>query len=153
MNSYQRNKLLSLDNFFNGFYAPLKTSEVSKAQTSNNVFSPRVDIDELADSYQLIAELPGISKEDIAITVADETLTIKACNKREQPIKDKENNEQTATRSVRQERRFGNYVRSFNLGSNVEQGEINASFKDGLLILTVPKVKEAAPTQRQIEIH
>jgi HSP20 family protein len=138
MNISARDTFFDLDTFFNGAYQPVTRS---KAQSA---YSPRVDIIEQADSYQLIAELAGVSKENISVTVKDAVLTIEANNK---PAVDSD------TKVLRRERQFGQFVRSFKVGKGIEQESIAASFKDGLLYLTVPKAKPAEATSRTIEIH
>ena len=144
MNIMQRNRAFDLDNFFNGFYQPAVRSNIrSKA---NNTFSPRVDVLEFDKSYQLVAELPGISKDNIAVTVEDKILTIEASNKQE-------SGEENQGKTLRTERRFGTFSRSYNLGQDIELSEIKAEFKDGLLTLTIPKLKEPEPKQHKIEIH
>ncbi len=144
MNITQRNRAFDLDNFFNGFYQPsFKTKTHSKAAST---FSPRVDVIEQAENYQLVAELPGISKDNISVTVEDTILTIEANNKAE-PL------ETDDTKVLRNERRFGKFVRSYNLGQDIDQSEIKAEFKDGLLTLTVAKAKEPEVKQHRIEIH
>ncbi|ARN74637.1 Hsp20/alpha crystallin family protein [Oceanicoccus sagamiensis] len=146
MNITQRNRAFDLDNFFNGFYQAAPSARTRAKTSSSNTFSPRVDVVELNDGYQLIAELPGISKDNIAVTVEDTTLTIEASNT-------VDNNEQTEAKTLRSERRFGKFVRSYNLGQDIDQAEIKAEFKDGLLTLTVPKAKEPEIKQHKIEIH
>lgn len=141
MNITQRNRAFDLDNFFNGFYQPVTSTT---AAATNNIFSPRVDVIELDESYQLVAELPGISKENISVTVEDTVLAIEASN---------ETDEKLPGKALRTERRLGKFVRSYNLGQDIEQTEIKADFKDGLLTLTVPKAKQPEIKQHKIEIH
>jgi HSP20 family protein len=147
MNITQRNRAFDFDNFFNGFYQPsVNAKSHAKNTATNNTFSPRVDVIELAESYQLVAELPGISKENIAVTVDDTILTIEANNKAN-------TSEETQVKTLRTERRIGKFIRSYNLGQDIEQSAIQAEFKDGLLTLTVPKMKEAEVKQHKVEIH
>jgi HSP20 family protein len=137
MNVTRANSFLDLNNILNGFYQPTTTKKAE-------VYSPRVDIIEHEDNYQLIAELAGISKSDISITVNDSVLTIAAESKP---------NTEESSKVLRRERQFGKFERSFKVGENIEQENIAASFKDGILYLTVPKLKPVEPTVRNIEIH
>ncbi|MEE8056845.1 MAG: Hsp20/alpha crystallin family protein [Pseudomonadales bacterium] len=145
MNLAKRDIIFDFDKIFDGFYQPaLRTTLQTK--NTNTSFSPRVDIHEAADNYALVAELPGINKENLSVTVEDSTLTIEASN-------EQQSTEEGTTKALRKERHFGKFIRSFNLGQNIEQSDIKASFKDGLLNLTIPKVKEEVVKARQIDIH
>jgi len=108
-------------------------------------FAPRVDIKELQQHYEITAELPGVKKDDVHISLEDGVLSITAEIERE----DKEEKE---GRVIRQERRYGKYLRSFTLGSNVSDKDITASFADGVLKLNVPKTSEEEPKKKRIEI-
>lgn len=149
MNRIARDTFFDLDHFFNSFgpTAARRPANCSAATDTNQerIYTPRVDIAESDQHYQLVAELPGISKDNINITVDESLLKIEASN---EPDK-----EQSTDKVLRSERRFGKFVRSFNLGKDIDLAEINASFKDGLLILTVPKAKEQQPVVQKIEIH
>lgn len=107
--------------------------------------SPRVDIREADDHYEITAELPGLSKDDIHVHVRDGVLTLEA----ESTQEDKEEKE---GKVIRRERRYGKFLRSFNLGADVHESDIKAAFKDGVLKLTAPKVKEKVETPRRIAI-
>lgn len=143
MNLLPRNQLFDFDSLFDNFWAPLTGSE-SGAQSGP--FTPRVDVTEKKDHYQLTAELPGVEKKDIDVTLDNGVLTISA----ESRFEDKEEKD---GRVIRQERRYGHYSRSFNLGGDIREKDIKAEFKNGLLTLTVPKVEEKAPVSQRIEIH
>lgn len=140
MNLVPRNTLFDFDNLLDHFWAPQST------ESSATSFAPRVDISEKKDHYELTAELPGVDKKDIDVTLDNGLLTISA----ESRFEDKEEKE---GRLIRQERRYGKFVRSFNLGTDVKDKDINAEFNNGLLKLTVPKVEEKSPVSKRIEIH
>ena len=106
------------------------------------VMSPKVEIAKSDDTYQISAEFPGVDKEDIEITLENGILTLTAQNQSEQKKEEK-------GKVIYQERQFGQYSRSFNVGREIEQKDIKASFKDGVLNLKVPnKVPEEQKTQR-----
>ncbi len=133
---------IDLDRFFNSFYP-------SRVNIHNKQFAqPKVDIVEQDNSYQLIAELPGIDKENIQINVEDSMLTISADSE-----SSSEDAKENTPNFLRKERYLGKYQRSFNLGDEIDQNSIKASFNNGLLILDIAKVKEETPKARQIEIH
>lgn len=114
--------------------------------TDRGVFSPRVDIKDAGDHYEITAELAGVAKEDIHVHVKDGILTLEA----EANEEDKEEKE---GKVIRQERRYGRYMRSFDLGSDVHEADINASFNDGVLKLQAPKLVEKAVERRKIDIN
>ncbi len=145
----QRNSLFDLDNFFNGFYQPAPVVK-SATKAADRVFSPRIDIYEQEDGYQLIAELAGFNKEKINITVDDSVLTIEANN---EVVENEVETEQARGKVLRKERISGKFARSFNLGQDINAAGIKAEFKDGLLTLTVPKVEESVKKPLQIDIH
>ncbi|NHN38004.1 Hsp20/alpha crystallin family protein [Pseudomaricurvus alcaniphilus] len=136
-----RGSFYDLDKIFDDFWAPATRNE----SNVGNFFTPRVDIKELDDHYEVTAELPGIKKEDVHITLHDGILTLEAEAQQE------EKQEQEG-KIIRQERRYGKYRRSFNLGGNVEESDISAAFSDGVLKLKAPKAKPGIPQQRRIEI-
>ena len=90
----------------------------------------KTDIQDKGDHYLLEADLPGMKKEDIAIDIDGDNLTIKAERRNEHEEKDKS--------YVRCERSYGSYQRAFDI-SGVEVADISAQYKDGVLKLNMPK--------------
>lgn len=129
-----------LDKFFDDFRSPLLP-----ASESSPFFTPRVDIKEKDDQYVITAELPGVKKDDIHVNLENGVLTLEA----ETSHEDKQEKE---GKVIRQERRYGKFVRSFNIGGDIKEKDISASFKNGVLELKAPKVKAVAPTQKRIPI-
>ena len=132
-----------LDNFgdvFNGFFRPpLTHRSVRKARI------PAVDVAETDTTYQVKAELPGIRKEDLDVTVDDGVLTIKAAHN--------DNREQTENgQLIRQERSYGKFVRSLRLGENVDEEAITAEYRDGVLHIILPKAKEVQPRKVEVSV-
>lgn len=100
--------------------------------------APRVDIKELVDCFEITAELPGVSKDDLHITVKDGVLAIKA-----EARQAKDSN--TSGRLIQHERRDGKLVRHFALGNPALQiSDIDMNFSDGLLTLNVPRNQDRA---------
>ena len=131
------------DNFgdvFNGFFRPpLTHRSVRKARI------PAVDVAETDTAYQVKAELPGIRKEDLDVTVDDGVLTIKA--------EHNDNQEQTENgQLIRQERSYGKFVRSLRLGATVDEETITAEYRDGVLHITLPKAKEVQPRKVEVSV-
>lgn len=140
MNLVPRSSLFDLDNLFESFWAP------TSGQQADLPFTPRVDVAEMKDRYEIDAELPGVDKKDIEVTLDKGLLTLSAESRYEEK-------EEKEGRVIRQERRYGKYMRSFNLGTDVNEEDIKAEFKDGLLKLTVPRVEEQSQVSKRIEIH
>ncbi len=109
----------------------------------NGSLLPAIDVSETDEAYTVSAELPGVSKEDIHVSIQDGVLTINAESKFEEQ-------EKKDGRLVRQERRYGKYVRSLRLGGDVKEDKVKAVYEDGVLKLTIPKAEAAKP--RHIEV-
>lgn len=110
---------------------------------AENHWSVALDVIEEKDQYILKADLPGIKKEDIKVSLEDNILTVEAERKSEAESQDK--------KFHRIERTYGRYQRSLNLGANVDASKIKANYKDGVLELTVPKAEEVKP--KSIDVH
>ena len=106
---------------------------------------PAVDILESKDAYVLRAELPGMNKEDFNLELEEGTLTLTGERKFSKPA------EGVECRSV--ERVTGKFVRSFTLPESVKHDAIQATYKDGILEVHIPKAEEAKPRQIQISVH
>ncbi|KJS08647.1 MAG: heat-shock protein Hsp20 [Gammaproteobacteria bacterium BRH_c0] len=136
-----RGSFFDVDRFFDDIWSPAR-------KANSNVgafFTPRVDIKEHDGHYEITAELPGVKKEDLNITLEEGILTIDAETRHE-------SKEESEGKVIRQERRYGKYSRSFNLGGNVHESDISAAFDNGILTITAPKVPEMVPQQRRIEV-
>ncbi len=141
MSLIPRGSFYDMDKFFDDFWSPMRR----ESTFTGDFFAPRVDVKELDNQYQISAELPGVKKEDVSVTLDEGILTIEA------ECKD-ETKEEKGGKIIRQERRYGKYSRSFNLGGDVKEKDIKATFKDGILTVSAPKVAPAVPEQRRIEV-
>ena len=110
----------------------------------------KTDIKEHDDGYELIIDLPGFTKDEIKASVENGYLTVSAAKGL-----DKDEKEKKSGRYIRQERYAGACERSFYVGENVEQGDIKAEFKHGILTLFVPKkeAKKAVEENKYISIE
>jgi HSP20 family protein len=140
MSLIPRNNIFELDRFFNDSWPQTGESQ------AGTFFAPRVDIKEAGDHYEITAELPGVDKKDIHVHVKDGILTLEAETTKEEQEKKK-------GKIIRQERRYGKFMRSFNLGADVQEEDIKASFRDGVLTLEAPKIVEKVQERRRIDIH
>ncbi|HYV05236.1 MAG TPA: Hsp20/alpha crystallin family protein [Blastocatellia bacterium] len=107
-------------------------------------WAPACDIYETPKEVVVKAELPGLKKEDVNVSIENNLLTIYGERKFEEETK-KDNYH-------RVERTYGEFMRSFTLPTFVDFDKINAEFKDGILMLTLPKREEAKPKQIEVKI-
>ncbi len=105
------------------------------------VFTPNVDIFETDHEITLLADMPGVSSNNLTIDLKDNVLTLTG-----EVAPFEEANEE----DILIEYEIGKYHREFNLSSVIDQSKIDAKLKDGVLRLSLPKVKEATP--RRIEV-
>lgn len=127
------------EDFFNNFFSD---DFFAPAVFNNNSF--KVDVKEDDNQYLVEADLPGMKKENIALEYENNYLTISA--KREDVLEDKRDN------YVRRERNYGEFKRSFYV-DNVDENNVNASFTDGVLKITLPKKEKGKESRKQIDIH
>lgn len=130
------------DRFF-GDYANAGSESESEGR---NCLVPAIDIIEKEAQYLLKAELPGVKKGDLDITIKDGLLTINAERQFEQVEKE-------GQRVIRQERRFGKFVRSLRLGDDIDDQNVSAHFEDGVLHLELPKAEETKPRKIEVTIN
>ncbi len=105
---------------------------------------PRVDISENEKRVRVAAELPGMTEKDIELSIDDGVLTLRGQKSTE--IDEKKEDVH------RIERHAGAFQRSFSLPDTIDQAKVAASFKNGVLEVTIPKVKKAARASRKINI-
>jgi HSP20 family protein len=102
-----------------------------------------VDIYETDKSIVLKVELPGLSKEDINKEIKDDNLILRGERKFEKDIREENYH--------RIERSYGKFSRSFSLPSTIDRNKVDATFKDGVLEITIPKAEETKPKQIEIK--
>jgi len=117
----------------------------SSARPSTSKWYPAVDVLESKELYLIRAELPGMKREDIKVEVKDGTLVLSGERKSEKPAEGVEYRHA--------ERVAAKFWRSFSLPETVKQDAIEATYKDGILEIRVPKAEEAKPRQIEISVH
>jgi len=118
-----------MNRFFDDFFGERQTEMIQ------GNWLPAVDVSETETEMVVRAELPGMTEGDIELSLQDNVLTLKGEKKQEQH-EEKENYH-------RVERSYGSFTRSFTLPANVQQADIKATFKDGVLQIALPKAEEA----------
>lgn len=128
-----------VDDLFKGFF-------VRPVAFEGRGEAPRmkVDVAEKNGAYQISAELPGVRKEDIQVTIDGNQVSLSAEVKREKEVQQDE-------RVLHTERSYGKVTRSFSLPQEVDEAKAEAKFRDGVLELTLPK--KAAAARKQITIQ
>lgn len=134
MNLIPRNTVFDFDTLFNDLFHGFGRPSIDTRQP-DNLAGMRVDIHDADTQYEIHAELPGVKKKDISITLQNGVLTISASKKTESEKKEK-------GKVIWKERSSGSITRSFTVGSGVTEKDIKANFSDGVLTLEVPKKKD-----------
>lgn len=106
--------------------------------------APAIDIVEKDNAYEVTAELPGLDEKDIEVKLAKDSLTIKGEQQEEKEEKKKD--------YYLHERHFGSFERTFRVPEDVDADKIAATFKKGVLTLTLPKKPEAQKPAKKIEV-
>ena len=112
---------------------------------ATDVMTPRVDVVENGDTYCVTTDLPGVDKDDIELTIDGGVLTIKATS-------ESESKEEKDGQIIRQERYSGQYLRRFDLGSNVSDKDIDAHFENGVLKITAKKIQAKTSEPKKIKV-
>jgi len=112
---------------------------------STGDWAPRVDISETDKAFTIKAEIPEVKKADVKVTVDNGVLTIRGERKQEKEEKNK--------KFHRVERYYGSFTRSFTLPDNVDETQIEASFKDGMLNLQLTKTEASKPKAIDVKIE
>ena len=131
--------LFDLHNEMGRIFGDTFGSQENETDTEETYWMPTVDVSEMENGYEIRAELPGVSEDDVHVSVTDNLLTIKG-EKRQEAETDGKNYH-------RVERRYGSFQRSFTLPAEVETDDIKAEFTDGVLTLSIPKPEAAKPTE------
>jgi HSP20 family protein len=129
-----------VDDIFKGFLVRPVAYEGGRGEALPRA---KVDVAEQNGAYKVTAELPGVKKDDIKVSIDGSQVTLEAEVKQEKETKDE--------RVLHTERVFGKVTRSFALPQEVDEAKAEAKFKDGVLELTLPK--KAAAQRKQISIQ
>lgn len=108
-------------------------------------WAPAVDIRETREAFQIDAELPGLAKDDVKVTVEDRVLSIEGERRKEDETSDDKHH--------RIERIYGHFVRRFTLPDNVDPDSVKASFRNGVLQVTLDKTERAKPRAIEVEVE
>ena len=133
-----------MDQLFDGFLSewPVRTSLLDRRLGS---FVPQIDLAETDKEVRITAELPGLDKKEVEVTLTQGVLTIKG-EKREE-------HEENKGDMHRSECRYGMFERSVQLPADIDADKAKASFKKGVLKVTLPKTADAQSSRRRIPVE
>lgn len=137
--------MMSIQDEMNMLFDDFLGRPLMRTEWSEGVWNPSVDISETKDNVIIKAEMPGLAKEDVKISMQDNMLTLTGEKKQEK--EEKESNYH------RVERSYGAFSRSFTLPTSVKSDKIKATYKDGILSITLPKTEEVKPKEIPISIE
>ncbi|MGD0278914.1 MAG: Hsp20/alpha crystallin family protein [Smithella sp.] len=138
--SLQRDMNNLFDNFFRGFDAAPRGFAAGDLER----FTPSIDVKENEKEFLIKAELPGVEEKDIEVTVTDDSVTIKGEKKEEKEDKNKD--------YYYMERSYGSFSRAIPLEAQIESGKAEASFKNGILDIKIPKNQSAKAKGTKVPI-
>jgi HSP20 family protein len=128
------------DNFFHGF----DVVPFERGWERWEAFSPRIDVTDTEKAIKVAAELPGMDEKDIDVSLTREALTIKGEKKEEKEEKDED--------YYHVERSYGSFSRTIPLPVEVETDKVQASFKKGVLTITLPKSTKALKETKKVTV-
>jgi HSP20 family protein len=126
-----------LDRLFDRPFGP-----VFRAPGSLSHWAPALDVYQDKDQFTVVAELPGLKKEDIELSLHDGVLTISGERKQEKKGEE----------GYKNERLFGRFQRSVTLPASVDGNKVKATYQDGILKVVLPKADEAKPKQIEVSV-
>ena len=126
------------------FGRPLGRTESNNEMLAMADWTPSADISETDTAYLIKAEIPGVKKEDVKVTIQDGMLTIQGERKMEKEEKDK--------KFHRIERSYGSFMRSFRVPDDADESAVKAEFKDGMLNVTLGKSAKAKPKSINVSV-
>lgn len=133
---FQISALDPFDDVFKGFFRPVRLEGQPQMQI-------KIDVKEDDKGYTVYADIPGVKKEDIHVTIDGNQVSISAETRQEKEVKESE-------KVLRSERYYGKVARSFSLENEIDEASAQASYNDGVLQLTLPK--KAATSAKKLTI-
>ncbi|MBN2070785.1 MAG: Hsp20/alpha crystallin family protein [Candidatus Krumholzibacteriota bacterium] len=128
----------------NDIFSSFFPARLDYAQGGGRNWVPRVNVRELDEKFELSAEIPGMEKDELSIEVQENTLTIRGEKKTEEKIE----NEKMHIKEIFR----GKFERSFKLPENIKADDVDAEYKNGMLIVSIPKTEPAKPKEINVKI-
>lgn len=133
-----------MDRLFEEFFSPITRRRRSWLKPEMGVIVPNIEMYDRKNEIVVKAELPGVAKENIDLTITKDSLTLKGEAKKEEEIKEED--------YYAAEISYGSFARTIALPVEVDSEKAKASFKDGVLEIILPKREEAKPKEIKIEV-
>ena len=137
--------LVSIQDRMNRLFEQTLSRSRGEEGVTATTWTPAVDIYETADTIVMKAELPGVTREDIHIQIDGSTLTLKGERRFAKDVQEES--------YLRIERAYGSFHRSFALPATVQQENVRAVLKDGVLELTLPKAEDSKPKRISVDVR
>jgi len=131
---------------FNSLFDDTFFSDFFRYRQPGQEMVPAIDVQEDSACYHIKADLPGVEKDDIQVTLENGVLTLSAETH-------KESSEEKEGKVIRRERHIGRYRRAMAVGADVDAAGVRAHFENGVLSLDLPKLDLKAPESTQIRIE
>ncbi len=132
-----------MDRLFEDYFGR-RAVPAGREALEERVWAPAVDVFDKGKELVVTAELPGVEKKDVKVTVEGDVLTLRGERRTDEKVKDEN--------YYACERCYGSFSRSLYLPVKVEAGKIKSELKNGILTLTLPKAKEAKPKEIEITV-
>lgn len=133
-----------MDRLFGEFFPPLTRRRRTWLKPEMGVIVPDIEMYDRKDEIVVKAEVPGVTKEDIDLTITKDSLTLKGEIKKEEEVNEED--------YYACERSYGSFTRTIALPVEVDSAKAKASFKNGVLEIVLPKREEAKPKEIKIEV-
>ena len=138
-------ELVDIGTIFDRFFSRMARRTRALGLWGEGFWSPAIDVYDQNDRILVKAELPGIDKKNVKVSVDGDILTIRGKTKKAQEVKEKD--------YYYSERAYGSFYRTLPLPVAVEKEKVKASYKDGILTIELPKTKEATSKENDIQIE
>ena len=133
-----------MDRLFDEFFSPVTRRRKGWLKPEMGVIVPNIEMYDRKNEIVLKAELPGVDKENIDLTITKDSITLKGEVKKEEEIKEED--------YYASERSYGSFTRTIALPAEVDSEKSKASFKNGVLEIVLPKREDAKPKEIKIEV-
>ena len=127
------------DDFFRSFETDYELAPIVSSSLFSHGLRPQVDVSETDDEIQVEVELPGLTEDEVEITLTDDVLCIRGVKRREPDEQER--------RYYLRERAYGAFYREIRLWTEVDADDVDAQFENGVLTVRLPKVPESARTR------
>lgn len=133
-----------MDRLFEEFFSPITRRRRGWLKPEMGVIVPNIEMYDRKNEIVVKAELPGVNKEDIDLTITKDSLTLKGETKKEEEVKEED--------YYAAEISYGSFTRTIALPVEIDSEKAKASFKNGILEIILPKKEEAKPKEIKIEV-